>query len=72
MRDEIAFRPDVSIEATTRADFTYKIMPNTIRITDTTLGKLSMAKDMEECRRESRWWPWAECNTTVYQVVRNR
>jgi hypothetical protein len=36
MSNEIAFKPDVAMEAATRADFTYKITPNTISITDTT------------------------------------
>ena len=36
MSNEIAFKPDVTMEAATRADFTYKITPNTISITDTT------------------------------------
>ena len=29
MSNEIAFKSDVSMEAATRADFTYKITPNT-------------------------------------------
>jgi hypothetical protein len=72
LRNEIAFKPDAVTEAATRADFAYKIRPNTISIADATLGKLSGTKDMEERRRESKWWPWAECNTTVHRVVRNR
>jgi hypothetical protein len=38
MSKEIAFKPDVATEAATRADFTYKITPNSMTITDTTLG----------------------------------
>ncbi|MBV8279554.1 MAG: hypothetical protein JO170_30415 [Verrucomicrobia bacterium] len=45
MRNEIAFKPDAAVEAATRADFTYKITPKTITITDTTLCKLSVTKD---------------------------
>ena len=45
--DEIAFKLDVAREPGTRADFTYKITPNTISITDTTLGKLSVTKDID-------------------------
>ena len=42
MGNEIAFKPDAAMEAATRADFSYKITPNTISITDTTLGKRSV------------------------------
>jgi hypothetical protein len=35
MSNEIAFKPDAAMEAATRADFTYKITPSTITITDT-------------------------------------
>jgi hypothetical protein len=38
MSNEIAFKPDAVTESVTRADFTYKISPNTITITDPTLG----------------------------------
>jgi hypothetical protein len=34
-----------------RADFTYSIMPNTISITDTNLGKLSVTNDIEAILR---------------------
>jgi len=47
MSDEIAFKLDVAMEPGTRADFTYKITPNTISITDITLGKLSVTKDID-------------------------
>ena len=46
MSNEIAFKPDAAMEAATRAEFTYRITPKTITITDTTLGKLSVTKDM--------------------------
>ena len=52
MRNEIAFKPDAVTEAATRADFTYKITPNTISITDTTLGKRSVTKDIDAVLRK--------------------
>jgi hypothetical protein len=45
----MVFKPDVAMEAAPRADFTYKIAPNMIAITDTTLGKLSVTNDIEGC-----------------------
>jgi hypothetical protein len=56
MSDEIAFKPDIATEAATRADFTYKITPNTISITDTTLGKLSVTKDIDAVLRKIEHW----------------
>jgi hypothetical protein len=52
MSNEIAFKPHVTMEAATRADFTYKITPNTLAIADTTLGKLSMTKDIDAVLRK--------------------
>jgi len=49
---EIAFKFDEAMEAATRADFTYKITPNTITITNTTLGKLSVTKDIDVVLRK--------------------
>ena len=56
MSNEICFKPDVATEAATRADFTYKITPNTITITDTTLGKLSVTKDIDAVLRKIEYW----------------
>ena len=39
MSNEIAFKPDVSAEAGTRADFTYKITPDTVTITVSRLSE---------------------------------
>ena len=44
------------MESATRADFTYKITPNTIAITDTTLGKLSVTKDIDAVLRKIEYW----------------
>ncbi|MBV8277318.1 MAG: hypothetical protein JO170_18945 [Verrucomicrobia bacterium] len=52
MSNEIAFKPDAAMEAATRADFTYKITPNTISIIDTNLGKLSVTKDIDAVLRK--------------------
>ena len=56
MSNEIVFTPDVAMESATRADFTYKITPNTIAITDTTLGKLSVTKDIDAVLRKIEYW----------------
>ena len=52
MSDEIAFKLDVAMEPGTRADFTYKIALKTVTITDTTLGKLSVTKDINAVLRK--------------------
>jgi hypothetical protein len=56
MRNEISFKLDVAMEPRTRADFTYKITPSTISITDTTLGKLSVSKDIDAVLRKIEQW----------------
>ena len=56
MGNEIAFKPDAAMEAATRADFSYKITPNTISITDTTLGKRSVTKDIDAVLRKIEHW----------------
>jgi hypothetical protein len=54
MSKEIAFKPDVATEAATRADFTYKITPNTITITDTTLGNGQRASFFALCETDEK------------------
>ena len=56
MSNEIAFKPDVAMEAATRADFTYKIALKTVTIADTTLGKLSVTKDIDAVLRKIEHW----------------
>jgi hypothetical protein len=56
MSNEIAFKPDVAMEAATRADFTCKITPRTISITDTTLGKLPVGKVIDAVLRKVEYW----------------
>jgi hypothetical protein len=50
------FKLHVTMDAATRADFTYKITPNTITIADTTLGKLSVTKDIDAVLRKIEHW----------------
>src|SRR6516164_9350784 len=56
MSYEIAFKPDAAMEAATRAEFTYRITPKTITITDTNLGKLSVGKDIDAVLRKIEHW----------------
>ena len=56
MTNEIAFKPDAAMEAATRADFTYEITPSTATIIDTTLGKLSVTKDIDAVLRKIEHW----------------
>ena len=56
MRNEIAFKPDAETESATRADFIYKITPNTISITDTAHGKLSVTNDIDALLRKIEHW----------------
>jgi hypothetical protein len=67
MRNEIAFKPDAVNEAATRADFTYKIMPYTISITDTTLGKLSVTKDLDAVLSKIEYWH--QGSITAFKIV---
>jgi hypothetical protein len=39
-----------------KANFTYKITPNTISITDTALGKHSVINDTEAVLRKIEYW----------------
>jgi hypothetical protein len=43
-------------KVTTHADFNYKITPDTIAITDTGLGKLSVANDIDSVLRKIEFW----------------
>jgi hypothetical protein len=56
MSNEIAFKLDPDLQVTTKADFTYKITPNAISITDTNLGKLSVANDIDTVLRKIEHW----------------
>jgi len=56
MRNEISFQLDPDREVTTEADFSYKITPDTISITDTGLGKRSVANDIEAVLRKIEFW----------------
>lgn len=48
------FRPGQ--QPTTQADFTYKITPNTISITDSRIGKRSVTEDIEAVLRKIEYW----------------
>ena len=56
MKNEISFQLDPAREVTTQADFTYKITPDTIEITNTGLGKLSVTNDIESVLRKIEYW----------------
>jgi hypothetical protein len=49
---EISFNTDLSDPIGTQADFTYKITPMVISITDTGLGQRSVAGDIEAVLRK--------------------
>jgi hypothetical protein len=53
---EIGFNTNLSEPVKTRADFTYKITPNTISIIDTNLDKLSVTKDIDAVLRKIEHW----------------
>ena len=48
---EISFDPNLSDPIKTRADFTYKITPTVISITDIGLGQRSVTEDIEAVLR---------------------
>jgi hypothetical protein len=53
---EITFDANLSEPVRTRADFTYKITPDLIAITDTGLGSRSVLKDIEALLRKIEYW----------------
>jgi len=55
-KHEISFDPSLSDSIRTQADFTYKITPAVISITDTGLGKCSVAEDIEAVLRKIEYW----------------
>jgi hypothetical protein len=55
-KQEITFNTKLSEAPRTRADFTYKITPTMISITDTGLGKCSVAEDIEAVLRKIEHW----------------
>jgi hypothetical protein len=56
MNHEISFNTNLSDQLRTRADFTYNITPTVISITDTGLGKCSVAEDIEAVLRKIEHW----------------
>ena len=55
-KHEISFDPNLSDSIRTRADFTYKITPDLISITDTGLGQRSFLEDIEAVSRKIEYW----------------
>jgi len=53
---EISFDPNLSDSIRTRADFTYKITPDLISITDTGLGQRSVLEDIEAVLQKIEYW----------------
>jgi len=55
-KHEISFDPDLSDSPRTRADYTHKITPDLISITDTGLGSRSVLEDIEAALRKIEYW----------------
>jgi hypothetical protein len=53
---EITFNTNLSEPPRTHADFTYKISPIVISITDTGLGSRSVIEDIEAVLRKVEYW----------------
>ena len=53
---EITFNTNLSDQVRTRADFTYKITPVMISITDTGLDKCPLTEDIEAVLRKIEYW----------------
>jgi hypothetical protein len=56
MSNEISFNTNLSDQVKTRDDFTYKITPTMISITDTGLGQRSVAEDIEAILHKIEHW----------------
>jgi hypothetical protein len=56
MINELTFNTNLSEPPRTRADFTYKITPTVISISDTGLGSRSVLKDIESVLRKIEYW----------------
>jgi hypothetical protein len=55
-KHEISFNTRLSDQVRTQADFTYKISPTVISITDTGLGKCSVTEDIEAVLHKIEDW----------------
>src|SRR5262245_15729107 len=53
---EITFNTNVSDTPRIQADFTYKISPTVISITDTGLGQCSVLEDIEAVLQKIEYW----------------
>ena len=56
MSNEITFNTNLSELPRTRADFSYRIRPTLISITDTGLGSHSVFEDIEAVLRKIEYW----------------
>jgi len=65
---EITFNTDLSGPPRTRADFTYKISPALISITDTSLGSRSVIEDIEAVLRQIEYWHQGSTNSFKINV----
>jgi hypothetical protein len=65
---EISFNTDLSEAPRTRADFTYKISPSVISITDTGLGKCSVTEDIKAVLRKIEYWH--QGSITAFKIMR--
>jgi hypothetical protein len=54
--NQITFNTNLSETPRTRADFTYKITPTLISITDTGLGQRPVTEDIEAVLRKIEYW----------------
>ena len=64
MSNEITFNTQLSEPPRTQADFTYKISPTVISITDTGLGSCPVTEDIEAVLRKIEHWRKC-CNFVV-------
>jgi len=67
-KHEISFDPNLSDAIRTRADFTYKIAPTVISITDTGLGTRAVTEDIEAVLRKIEYWHQGP--TTKFKSIR--
>src|SRR5215471_9906654 len=59
----ISFNTNVADTPRTRADFTYKIRPTLISITDTGLGSQAVTEDIKAVLRKIEYWHQGSVNS---------
>jgi hypothetical protein len=60
---EITFNANLPQTVRTRADFTYKITPTLVSITDAGMGSLSVTEDIEAVLRQIEHWHQGSVNS---------